>query len=234
MMKKVLVIDDDSDILALVKHTLSREFNVTFAEDILNAETYLSREMFDLVILDEVLPDGLGSEFCQKLKTKSDTESPSVIMLTQRKELKDKLNAFDAGADDYISKPFEPLELLARVHARLKVTSNTSSSLEIEDLRLDLTSQSLIIVRDNDNEEKTSDEEALLTPIEFKLLYQLAREEGVVRSRDYLLETVWGKNQNVIDRTVDQHISKLRKKIETSRLTVKSLHKKGYLLALDD
>lgn len=228
-MKKILVIDDDSDVLALVKHTLSREFDVTFAEEISLGEGLIVREEFDLIILDEVLPDGLGSELCQRIKNTSGKESLPVIMLTQRKELKDKLNAFDAGADDYVSKPFEPLELLARVHARLRVAGNSGSNvLEREDLKLELTAQALHLVKDG------KEEEVLLTPIEFKLLYQLAKDEGVVKSRADLLEAVWGKNQNVIDRTVDQHISKLRKKIEGSRMTVKSLHKKGYLLAHND
>lgn len=228
-MKRILVIDDDSDVLALVKHTLSREFQVTFAERISDGESLLVKEEYDLVVLDEVLPDGLGSELCQRIKNTGSTETIPVIMLTNRKELKDKLNAFDAGADDYISKPFEPLELLARVHARLRVVSGSGTNvLEREDLRLELTGQNLHLVKAD------GEEEILLTPIEFKILYQLAKEEGSVKSRQEILEAVWGKNQNVIDRTVDQHISKLRKKIEKSKLTVKSLHKKGYLLALND
>lgn len=228
-MKKILIIDDDQDILALLRHTLSREFELSFAERISEGEVQVSRNDFDLIVLDEVLPDGLGSELCHRIKNTQGKESIPVIMLTQRKELKDKLNAFDAGADDYISKPFEPLELLARVHARMRGNNSTTNVLEREDLRLEITSQLLFLVKGEGQEEEIS-----LTPIEFKILYQLAKKEGVVRSRSELLESVWGKNQNVIDRTVDQHVSKLRKKIENSRLTVKSLHKKGYLLAAAD
>lgn len=228
-MKKILIIDDDQDVLALLRHTLSREFELTFAETISDGEGQVSRSDYDLIVLDEVLPDGLGSELCQRIKNTQGKENIPVVMLTQRKELKDKLNAFDAGADDYISKPFEPLELLARVHARLRSNSGGSNILEREDLRLEITSQVLHLV---DSEGK--EEEIPLTPIEFKILYHLTKEEGVVRSRAELLELVWGKNQNVIDRTVDQHVSKLRKKIEGSRMTVKSLHKKGYLLAVGD
>ena len=192
-MKKILIIDDDQDVLALLRHTLSREFELTFAETISDGEGQVSRSEFDLIVLDEVLPDGLGSELCQRIKNTQGKETIPVVMLTQRKELKDKLNAFDAGADDYIR------------------------------------SQVLNLVDGEGNEK-----EIALTPIEFKILYHLSKEEGVVRSRAELLELVWGKNQNVIDRTVDQHVSKLRKKIEESRMTVKSLHKKGYLLALGD
>lgn len=225
-MKKVIVIDDDKDILTLVKHTLSREFEVGFADTVSAGERLIALGDFDLVILDENLPDGFGTELCQRVKSTQGKENIPIIMLTQRKELKDKLNAFDAGADDYISKPFEPLELLARVHARLRGNAQGQSNiLEVEDLRLELTSQSLTLLKNGEEQDIS------LTPIEFKILYQLAKEEGAVRSRQDLLESVWGKNQNVIDRTVDQHVSKLRKKIEGSKMTVKSLHKKGYLLA---
>lgn len=228
-MKKILIIDDDQDVLALLRHTLSREFELAFCETVSDGEAYVSQNDYDLIVLDEVLPDGLGSELCQRIKNTSGKDNIPVVMLTQRKELKDKLNAFDAGADDYISKPFEPLELLARVHARLRGNSgNNQNVLEREDLRLEIATQALFYVPQEGPEEEIS-----LTPIEFKILYHLAKEEGAVRSRAELLETVWGKNQNVIDRTVDQHVSKLRKKIEKSCLTVKSLHKKGYLLSSD-
>ncbi|MEC7275495.1 MAG: response regulator transcription factor [Bdellovibrionota bacterium] len=225
-MKKIIVIDDDQDILALVKHSLSRDFEVAFADTVSAGERLIAQGDYDLVILDENLPDGFGTELLQRVKSTDGKEDIPIVMLTQRKELKDKLNAFEAGADDYISKPFEPLELLARVNARLRGTNPKNSNLlEREDLKLDLTNQHLTLIKEE------GEEEISLTPIEFKILYQLAREEGVVRSRADLLETVWGKNQNVIDRTVDQHVSKLRKKLEGSRMTVKSLHKKGYLLA---
>jgi len=225
-MKKIIIVDDDQDVHTLIQHTLGKEFELTFCEYISDGESQIIKKDFDLIILDEVLPDGNGSELLTRLKQSSGKSNIPVIMLTQRKELKDKLNAFDAGADDYVSKPFEPLELMARVQARLRENDkNNPNTIEREDLVLELTSQTLSIKIDN------KETDVGLTPIEFKILYHLAKEEGVVRSRAELLETVWGKNQNVIDRTVDQHVSKLRKKLEPSRLTVKSLHKKGYLLA---
>jgi DNA-binding response OmpR family regulator len=223
MSKKIILIDDDHDIHSLVRHTLMRDFNLICFDSIGAGESELGTGAFDLIILDESLPDGSGTELCKKIKLDKGLSSTPVIMLTQNKELKDKLNAFDSGADDYIPKPFEPLELLARVNARLRVGNGSSNLLERGDLKLDLTSQSVII--------EGHDEDPSLTPIEFKILYQLAVEEGGIRSRQDLLESVWGKNQNVIERTVDQHVSKLRKKLEPSTFTIKSLHKKGYLLS---
>lgn len=226
--KKIILIDDDYDIHDLIRHTLSKEFELSYAEYLNEGESLIKKNNYDLVILDETLPDGRGSELCHKLKNELDLNDLQVIMLTQRKDLKDKLNAFDAGADDYVPKPFEPLELLARINARLRGTSsNHGNLLEKYDLKLELTTQSLSI---KDREEDIW-EEVSLTPIEFKILYQLIKDEGQVKSREELLESVWGKGQNVIDRTVDQHVSKLRKKLGPSKMTVKSLHKKGYLLA---
>ena len=220
--KKVILIDDDYDIHDLIRHTLSKEFDISYAEYLNEGESLIKKNPYDLVILDETLPDGKGSELCHKLKNELDFPDLQIIMLTQRKDLKDKLNAFDAGADDYISKPFEPLELQARINARLRSASQVHGNLlEKYDLKLELTTQALSI----------DGEDISLTPIEFKILYQLIKDEGVVKSRQDLLESVWGKGQNVIDRTVDQHVSKLRKKLAPSKMTVKSLHKKGYLLA---
>ncbi len=226
--KKIILIDDDYDIHDLIRHTLSKEFELSYAEYLNEGESLIKKNHFDLLILDETLPDGRGSELCHKLKKELDFKDLQIIMLTQRKDLKDKLNAFDAGADDYISKPFEPLELLARINARLRGTTGTHGNLlEKYDLKLELTTQALSI-KNSGNDQW---EDIALTPIEFKILYQLIKDEGVVKSRNELLESVWGKGQNVIDRTVDQHVSKLRKKLTPSVMTVKSLHKKGYLLA---
>lgn len=225
MTKKIILIDDDYDVHTLVRHTLAREFDLVCFDNIQEGEAQISADTFDLIILDESLPDGSGTELCKRIKSDRGRGDCPVIMLTQNKELKDKLNAFDSGADDYVPKPFEPLELLARVNARLRDGGAGSSILERGDLKLDLTSQSVVIQGHN--------EDPSLTPIEFKILYQLALEEGRICSRQDLLESVWGKNQNVIERTVDQHVSKLRKKLEPSSFTVKSLHKKGYLLSIE-
>ncbi|MBC99545.1 MAG: DNA-binding response regulator [Halobacteriovoraceae bacterium] len=227
--KKILLIDDDYDIHDLIRHTLSREFELSYAEYLNEGESLIKKNPFDLLILDETLPDGRGSDLCHKLKNELDFNDLQIIMLTQRKDLKDKLNAFDAGADDYVSKPFEPLELVARINARLRgTTPGHGNILEKYDLKLELTTLSLSIL---EKEGEDNWQEISLTPIEFKILYQLIKDEGVVKSRQELLESVWGKGQNVIDRTVDQHVSKLRKKLGPSVMTVKSLHKKGYLLA---
>jgi two-component system, OmpR family, response regulator ResD len=226
--KKIILIDDDHDIHDLIRHTLSKEFEISYSEYLNEGESLIKKNHFDLLILDETLPDGRGSDLCNKLKNELDLADLQIIMLTQRKDLKDKLNAFDAGADDYISKPFEPLELLARINARLRTQVGVHGNLlEKYDLKLELTTQTMAIK----NESEDSWMDVALTPIEFKILYQLIKDEGVVKSRKDLLESVWGKGQNVIDRTVDQHVSKLRKKLNSSKMTIKSLHKKGYLLA---
>ena len=152
-------------------------------------------------------------------------------MLTSKKELKDKLTAFNSGADDYVIKPFEPLELLARAQARLRDNASEiaeGSEITRGDLDLDLTTQGVVL---NKNNEKIKLD---LTPIEFKILYFLSKVPGDVYNRRDILKNVWGENNHVIERTVDQHISKLRKKLDNSAYTIKSLHKQGYLFALKE
>lgn len=221
--KTVLLVDDDCDIHALVKHGLSNDFNILIAEDLARAEEQIANEKIVLMILDEVLPDGSGTDFLYKVKNIHKREFP-VLMLTQKRELKDKLMAFNSGADDYIVKPFEPLELKARIKARLRehAVQEGGGVWEIGDLHFDLTTHGLNI-RNGESSEKIS-----LTPIEFKILYHLAINKDEVKSREWILRTVWGDDSHVVDRTVDQHVSKVRKKIGHSRFTLKSAHGKGY------
>ena len=225
-MKKILLVDDDSDIHNIVTHALSSHFSLQIAHNIQLACDTLVNHDFDLIILDEGLPDGSGTDLCFKIRNDFKKEGLPIIMLTSRKDLKDKLMAFNSGADDYVIKPFEPLELLARINARLKTSASSDSTggpIERGDLVLDLEKQTLGQVK------AEGLEDIPLTPIEFKILYFLAKEPEAVYNRTKILEAVWGKDQHVIERTVDQHISKLRKKLSPTEWTIKSLHRQGYL-----
>lgn len=226
MNKKIslLIIDDDSDIHLLLKRTLEVNFNLSFALDLATAREYVSRERPDIIVLDEGLPDGSGSEFCHYLKNILSMKDVPIIMLTSKKDLQDKLSAFSSGADDYVVKPFEPLELAARIQARFRVGHENQDSYHLDDLLFNLSTQKLSI--------ETGDGavEIDLTPLEFKILYHLSKVVGSVHPRDELLHSVWGEKVNVVSRTVDQHISKVRKKISPSSFTVRSSHGKGYFL----
>ncbi|PIP96244.1 MAG: hypothetical protein COW00_19990 [Bdellovibrio sp. CG12_big_fil_rev_8_21_14_0_65_39_13] len=226
MNKKIslLIIDDDSDIHLLLKRTLEVNFSLSFAIDLASAREYVSNSRPDIIVLDEGLPDGSGSEFCHYLKNNLSMKDVPIIMLTSRKELQDKLSAFNSGADDYVVKPFEPLELAARIQARFRVNHEGQDNYHLDDLLFNLSTQKLSI------ESGDGAVEIDLTPLEFKILYHLSREVGSIHPRDELLHAVWGEKVNVVSRTVDQHISKVRKKISSSSFTVKSAHGKGYFL----
>ncbi len=224
-MKKVLLVDDDLDIHNIIKHALQGEYNVLAAENLSQGAQVILEHEIDLIVLDEGLPDGSGTAFCYKLKNEMGRKRIPILMLTKRQELKDKIMAFNSGADDYIVKPFEPLELLARVNARLRDIEEQNDNLHYYgDLELDLTLQRLSIRKG------TEEIPVEMTPIEFKILYQLTLRDSRVMSREDILNTVWGKNSVVSDRTVDQHISKIRKKLGASNYTIKSSHGQGYLL----
>ncbi len=222
-MKKILVVDDDQDIFNLVHASLSAEYDLTWASDINSARSEFSKEEFDFIILDEMLPDGRGSEFCHYVKQELKRPDLPIVMLTSQKELENKLNAFQSGADDYITKPFEPLELKARIQARLRTSHSGEANIMVKgDLRFDLSTQALSL------EISGVATPVDMTPIEFKILYLMAKQEGTVMSREVILTEIWGKSNFVVDRTVDQHISKIRKKISPSQYTIKSSHGKGY------
>jgi DNA-binding response OmpR family regulator len=228
-MKKVLIVDDDADVHNVIRVALSEAYELNFVSDLSTAQRVLGNSIPDLLVLDEMLPDGSGREFCSDLKNRAASRDLPIIMLTRKAALKDKLEAFDSGADDYLVKPFEPLELSARIRARLKLAEGEDSvALFVGDISIKLAEQKAFISKDGIAEEID------LTPIEFKILYMLGRNEGEVVPREKILTTIWGPKSNVIDRTVDQHISKIRRKISDSAYTVKSAHGKGYYFALGD
>lgn len=229
-MKKVLLIDDDIDIHAIIKHAIGNQFTLFTASTLAEGEMVLKDHEIELLILDEMLPDGRGSDLCYRVKNHFNLPHLPIIMLTQKRDLQDKLTAFNSGADDYLVKPFEPLELRARMQARLRAPAPVQEGNIVErgDLVLDLATQSVSIKNHDELEDLD------LTPIEFKILYFLAKDPGSIHNRADILKNVWGENNHVIERTVDQHISKLRKKMATSEFSIKSLHKKGYLFTRKD
>ncbi|GAB4012268.1 MAG: phosphate regulon transcriptional regulator PhoB [Bdellovibrio sp.] len=222
----LLIIDDDSDIQTLLKRSFEQRYHIAIAGNLATAKLMVASSRPDLIILDEGLPDGSGSDFCHYLKHDLAMRDLPVIMLTSRKELKDKLSAFHSGADDYVVKPFETLELEARIQARVRDMGDrpVDGEYKVDDLLFNLSTQKLSIVT------AQGQTEIDLTPLEFKILYFLAKEPGSIHPREQLLHAVWGEKVNVVSRTVDQHISKVRKKIGISSFTVKSSHGKGYYL----
>lgn len=225
-MGKILIVDDEPDIVELVKINLEKNgFDVI--------SSYTGREIFDLfkkfsidlVILDLMLPDIDGLEICKILKSENETKNIPIIMLTAKDTEIDKVLGLELGADDYITKPFSPRELVARVRAVLRRTRKSSdeSILKFDNiLRIDLKKFEVFV-----NGKKIN-----LTTTEFKLLKALAIRRGEVLSRNELLDYIWGSEKIVIDRTIDVHIKHLREKLGKVGKFIKNVRGVGYKLDL--
>ena len=223
---KILVIEDEPDIRKNLEYNLAREgFAVIGAASISEAESNLSMQTFNLILLDLMLPDGSGLDLCKKIKADSKTESIPIIILTAKDDEVDKVVGFEIGADDYVTKPFSVRELILRVKAVLKRGIEKKDILEVErkfgDLRIDVDSHEVYV----------DDSKINLTALEFKLLRRLVDTRGRVQSRDQLLSEVWGYSSDVTTRTVDTHVKRLREKLGPMGKYVQTIRGVGYKFA---
>jgi phosphate regulon transcriptional regulator PhoB len=206
--KHILVIEDEADLVELISYNLKKEgFNVDSAMDGETALSKIKKGRYDLVVLDLMLPGIQGMELCRILRSDPKTETLPIIMLTAKGEEVDKILGLEMGADDYITKPFSPRELVARVKAVLR------RSLEKPSVEKVLNVGELVI----DKERYTvtiKGKSVKLSAKEFKLLLFLAERKGKVFNRERLLDAVWSDESFVEPRTVDVHIRRLRSQIE--------------------
>lgn len=205
MADRILAVDDDADILKVLKANLQLHgYEVDTADTWARAREILSAVQPDLMILDIMLPDGDGVEICRQVRQ----ESPMIpiIMLTARDKVSDKVIGLESGADDYMVKPFETLELLARIKVCLRRAAPPSKEMaEIGDLKVDFRKQTVSIAGENVD----------LTPKEYKLLCFFINHRGAVLSRETLRKSVWKDTQIYSwSRVIDVHIQHLRQKIE--------------------
>lgn len=206
MSRKILVVEDETPIREMITFVLDQNgFNAIEACDIEDALTKIIEPYPDLILLDWMLPGGTGVSLAKKLKQNEYTRNIPIIMLTARSDEDDKVKGFEAGVDDFVTKPFSPKELIARIKAVIRRVSPTSLEEEVDfhGLKLDPVSHRVAI---NGN---TLD----LGPTEFRLLHFFMTHTERVYSREQLLDNVWGTNVYVEDRTVDVHIRRLRKAI---------------------
>ncbi|MFZ5592145.1 MAG: response regulator [Bacillota bacterium] len=209
-MPTVLVVEDDEHILELIKFHLEKEsYRVLAAADGEQALVLAQQQRPDLIVLDVMLPGLDGLSVCRRLRQDRATAAIPVIMVSARGEELDKVLGLEIGADDYVTKPFSPRELMARVRARLRNRQENDGKPGQD--RLDFGR----LVIDQARYQVLLDGQRLeLTPKEFDLLRFLAAEPGRVFSRDYLLEKIWGYDYTGDSRTVDVHIRHLRQKME--------------------
>ena len=201
--KKILIVEDEQAIRDMVALHLSRAgYDVLEAGDCREARALIADDRPDLALVDWMLPDMSGLELTRMLKRDSDLEDLAIIMLTARAEERDMVSGLDSGADDYITKPFSPRELLARIQAVLRrAATHGDGPISAGVLEIDPAGHRVL----------TSGAEVKLGPTEYRLLHFLATHPDRVYSRTQLLDRVWGANVYVEERTVDVHVRRLRK-----------------------
>ena len=223
----ILVVEDHEDSFRLVERVLASMANLTRASQVSEAKRLLSTEIYDLVILDLRLPDGDGFSLIHDVQKKLGQRKLPFLVLSSSSQLQDKLTGFDLGAVDYIVKPFEPLELKARVVTRL-ADRPAPALLRVGELEADVSSYRAY---EYSGDKKT---ELHLTQIEFKLLKLFLENPRQLYTREQLLDLIWGEEVYVDHRTVDAHISRLRKKITSENTAIKSVHGQGYRLDISN
>jgi len=220
----IAVVDDEPDIRELVAlHLRKAGFSVRTFPDAASFQKSLASNLPDLVVLDLMLPDADGIDVCKDLKRDARTAQVPVVMLTARGDELDRVLGLEIGADDYVTKPFSPKELVARVKVVLRRHGRQETSETVH-----LTDE---VVMDLNRYEVTVRGRKLdLTTTEFKLLQILAERRGWVFSREEILSRLWGDEKAVIDRTVDVHITNLRKKLGKSGRVIENVRGVGYKL----
>ena len=207
MATQILIVEDEPAIQALIAYALEQAgYAVIQAENAEKALEMINEKLPDLILLDWMLPKMSGVEFARLIRRKERTKLLPIIMLTARVDECDKVSGLDIGADDYITKPFSPRELVARIKAvlRRRLPERSDELIEINELCLDPTTHRISVCG----------QEVTLGPTEFRLLYFLMTHAERVYTRGQLLDRVWGDHVFVEDRTVDVHIRRLRKALE--------------------
>jgi two-component system phosphate regulon response regulator PhoB len=221
-MKSILIIEDEKDIVDLIEYHLKQAgFSVISALDGPTGLERARKKRPDLIILDLMLPGMGGKDICRALKSNPLTLSIPILMLTAKAEETDRLIGFELGADDYVTKPFSPKELVLRVKAilrRKEVDQEGEKIIRIGDLLVDIDRHEVLI----------NNSPVRLTSTEFKLLVELASKKGRVQTREHLLDRVWGYTYEGYARTVDTHIRRLREKMGPLGDSIETIRGVGY------
>jgi two-component system phosphate regulon response regulator PhoB len=226
--KRILVAEDEPDVLSLISSNLvSAGFNVIKAENGLVALNQAKETLPSLIVLDLMLPELSGLEVCKLLKKEPQTAQIPIIMLTAKAEEVDRIVGLELGADDYLTKPFSPRELVLRVKSVIRRSTGTTESddfLTLGDIRVDRSRYEVMV----------SAKRIDFTATEFKLLTVLMERRGRVQSRDTLLNDVWGYETAIDTRTVDTHIRRLREKLGKAAECIETIRGFGYRVTEPD
>lgn len=225
MQPYVLIVEDEPDIVELLKYNLeAADYEVGVARDGDEAEISIAERLPDAVLLDWMLPGVSGIELCRRIRRRPETQALPIIMLTARGDETDRLRGLDSGADDYVTKPFSPAEVTARLRAILRRARPATAVEELAyaDITIDLAAHRVNRAGANIH----------LGPTEFRLLRHLMEHPGRVYSREQLLDAVWGRDIYVEARTVDVHIRRLRKALNEGNAAdlIRTVRSAGYAL----
>jgi len=230
-MYKVLLVEDSETCRIVATRALtSPEIELTIAETLAEAKQILNQNVtFDLIVLDLILPDGEGLSLFNVTQPVGSATTIPTLLLTNKDDLASKVLAFSLGAEDYLVKPINPVELKARVEMRLRKVGQKKR--DMETLRLGGITINIPMMKAS---VRRNDEECAveLTAKEFKILAFLAQNEGKLFSRDDLMKTIWGDSTHVVSRTIDSHVCGLRKKLKPYSSYIKSIPSAGYKLVV--
>jgi DNA-binding response OmpR family regulator len=226
--KSILIVEDEKDIVDLIAYHLKQSgFSILMAMDGASGLELANKEHPSLIILDLMLPQMDGKDVCRALKSNPVTQSIPILMLTAKTEEVDRVIGFELGADDYVTKPFSPRELVLRVKAvlrRKEATDEREKSIQLDDLLIDI-----------DRHQVSLKKKAIsLTSTEFKLLVELVINKGRVQTRERLLDKVWGYTYEGYARTVDTHIRRLREKLGSFGDSIETIRGVGYRFREED
>jgi DNA-binding response OmpR family regulator len=228
-MKRILCVEDSLEVQTVIQRTLSPEFDVIFSTTIKDARKKLSGEKFNLLLLDVGLPDGDGLRYCSELKSSNDLSSLPIVLLTACRSIHDKVMGFSLGIEDFISKPFDPIELRVRIESRLRKIAFDQVKSEVAViglLRIDFASQRASLTLESGPVDLD------LSHKEFRILVYLAKNVNRVKSREAIISAVWSDGLHLSDRVVDSHISRIRKKLKGSDCYIEAVQNSGYRLSL--
>ncbi len=223
--ERILVVDDEPDIVALVVYHLAKAgFRISTASNGADALRLAQQDRPALIVLDLMLPGMSGLEVLEQLRADESGQDIAVLLLTARRDEPDRIKGLSSGADDYLTKPFSPQELVLRVRNILRRTSQAPSGLP------DILRVGSILIDRSAHRVTVDNAELDLTPTEFKLLITLAERRGRVQSRALLLEIVWDAAPDIQTRTVDMHVQRLRTKLGAAGELIETVRGFGYRL----
>ena len=228
-MYRILCVEDSAEVQIVLKRTLGSSHEIVLASTLQEARLALEKTNFDMVVLDINLPDGDGLRFCSELKASNELKDIPVMILTSNHTINDKTLGFQLGIEDFLEKPFDPIELRLRIESRLKKIfdqKNAESIMVIGNLKINHSSQRVEV------DFESTVQAVELSSTEFRILNYLARNVDHVKSREQIINEVWGNSVHLLDRTIDSHLSRIRKKIIKSNCTIEAIPSVGYRFSL--